>query len=141
MGLVYAAFLVLIVAFVLAYGGRDERVWTITLVLVSLGTMTVVAVHGVKFADFSLLLIANEAILVIVSLSIAYRSKRFWPLPLASLELAAFFSLLAPLFGRNLVSFAMGVGQGMWAYPQLIILALAIVRQRNRGRWNSWPTC
>jgi len=141
MGLVYGAILVLIVAFVLTYGERDERIWTITLVLVSLGTAFVVAVQGVAFADFNVLLIANEAILLVVSLSMAYRSKRFWPLPVASLELAAFFSLLAPLFGRNLVSYAMGVGQGMWAYPQLIILALAVLRQRNRGRWNPWHSC
>lgn len=137
MGPVYAAALLLIVAFVILRGGKDERIWVGTLALVSIGTMAIVAAQGVVFEQFNTLLIANEAVLVIVSLAIAYRSRRFWPLPVASLEIAAFLSLLAPLFGHNLVSYAMGVAQGLWAYLQLIILVLAVVRARNRGRWSS----
>ncbi len=126
------------VAFVIIRGRREERLVASTLLLVSLGTGLLYTFAGQKFAQVSLPLILNEAILLGVTLTVAYRSRRFWPMPVASLELAAFLSLFAPLFGKNLVSYALGVTQGIWAYFQLLILVLAVVRGRNRDR--AWTT-
>lgn len=126
------------VAFVIIRGQREERLVASTLLLVSLGTGLLYTFAGQKFAQVSLPLILNEAILLGVTLTVAYRSRRFWPMPVASLELAAFLSLFAPLFGKNLVSYALGVTQGIWAYFQLLILVFAVVRGRNRER--AWTT-
>lgn len=130
-------FLVLLassVVFVLARGGSEERVVAGTLLLVSAATPVLYVLAGEQFTRISLPLLLNEAILLTVTLIIAYRSSRFWPMPVASLEVAAFLTLLTPLFGQNLVSHALGVTQGIWAYPQLLILVLAVVRGRNRSR-------
>jgi len=136
-GLVYAIILLSAVTFIVARGGWEERLAVITMLIVGYGTYRIFAYEGHQFDTFSPLLAVNESMLLFVSLLLAYRSNRFWPLLFAALEIAVFLSLLAPLFGRNLVSYAMGVAQGLWAYPQLLILTLAVTRARNRGKWSS----
>lgn len=126
--------LVFAVTFVIVRGQRDERLIACALLLVSISTGLLYIFAGQRFERVSPALILNEAVLLAVTLTVAYRSRRFWPMPVASLEIAAFLSLLAPLFGQNLVSYALGVTQGVWAYPQLLILVLAVVRSRNRDR-------
>ncbi len=132
--LVFPLLLFSAVTFVLLRGQREERLVACTLLLVAVGTGLLYRFGGQGFATISLPLILNEAILLGVTLTIAYRSRRFWPMPVASLELAAFLSLFAPLFGRNLVSYALGVTQGVWAYFQLLILVLAVIRGQNSDR-------
>jgi hypothetical protein len=139
-GWAFLALLVSSVVFVLFYGQRDERLVIVGLVFAGVLTGFINKRLSVPFDTFSPLMFANEAWLLLLVVIIAYRSKRFWPLAVASLELAAFLSLLAPLFGRNLVSYGMGVAQGIWAYLQLIILVLAVTRGRNRGKWTSSPS-
>ena len=139
-GWVYLALLVGSIAYIVRHGQRDERIVTLALLACALLTGLIHSKLGVSFTASSPLMLANEGWLLALTLLIAYRSNRFWPLAVASLELAAFLSLLAPLFGRNLVSYAMGVAQGLWAYPQLIILVLAVIRERNRGKWTSSPS-
>ena len=137
-GAIYTALLLVAAAYVFWRGSNEERVFIATLFAVSFGTFLIVTRQHARFNEFSPALVANESILLGVTLLLAYRSNRFWPLPVASLELAAFLSLLVPLYGRNLVSYALGVAQGMWAYLQLVIVVLAVVRGRNRSR--SSPT-
>jgi hypothetical protein len=130
---VYGALLLAAVGSILWRGGREERVFVLTLLAVSTGTMLIVARIGVRFDEPSLALLANETVLLGISLTLAYRSNRFWPMPVAALEIAAFISLLMPLFGENLVPYAMGVAQGLWAYLQLLIVVLAVFREPNKS--------
>ncbi len=122
------------VTFVILHGKGEERAIVCTMLLTSIATLLLYRFQGQKFGTVLLPFILNETILLAVTLTIAYRSRRFWPMPVASLELAAFLALFAPLFGKNLVSYALGVTQGVWAYFQLIILILAAVRGRNSKR-------
>lgn len=130
-GWFYLGLLASAVTFVILRGGGEERAIVCTMMLTSVATLLLYQFAGQKFGTIMLPFILNEAVLLAVTLTIAYRSKRFWPMPVASLELAAFLSLFAPLFGKNLVSYALGVTQGVWAYFQLMILVLAVVRGRN----------
>jgi hypothetical protein len=139
-GWAFLALLVGCVIFVLLQGQRDERMMISGLVIAGVLTGFINKWLSVPFNTFSPLMLGNEAWLLLLVVIIAYRSNRFWPLPVASLELAAFLSLLAPLFGRNLVSYGMGVAQGLWAYPQLIILVLAVIRGRNCKKKTSSPS-
>jgi len=133
-GWLYLVLLGAAVTFVLLYGKGEERAIVCTMVLTSVATLVLYRSQGQRFGAVVLPFILNEAILLTVTLIVAYRSRRFWPMPVASLELAAFFSLFAPLFGRNLLSYALGVTQGVWAYFQLLILVLAVIRGRNSDR-------
>jgi hypothetical protein len=137
-GALYTALLLAAAAYVFWRGGSEERAFIVTLFAVSFGTFLIVSRLHARFDEFNMALVANESILLCVTLLLAYRSNRFWPLPVASLELAAFLSLLVPLYGKNLVSYALGVAQGMWAYLQLTIVVVAVVRGRNRS--HSSPT-
>ena len=139
-GWVYLALLVAAVAFVISRGRTHERLIVVGVLANSVITGLVHPRDAAGFRQLSVPLLTNEAWFLALTLFVAYRSKRFWPLLVASLELAAFLSLLAPLFGRNLVSYAMGVAQGLWAYLQLVILVLAVMRECNRGRWTSLPS-
>ncbi len=130
----YLGLLASAVTFVILRGRSEERVIVGTMLLTSMITGFLYIFAGQKFVQVSLPLILNEAILLGVTLTIAYRSRRFWPMPVASLQIAAFLSLLTPVFGQNLVSYALGVTQGVWAYFQLLILVLAVVRGRNLDR-------
>lgn len=136
-GWIYLALLASAVLFVLARGAWEERI----VIAALLGGSFITGFldkGGVNFGQLSPQLIANELWVLALILIVAYRSHRFWPLSVASLEIAALLSLLTPLFGRNLVSYALGVAQGLWAYPQLLIVFLAVVRGHNKSR--SLPT-
>jgi hypothetical protein len=61
---------------------------------------------------------------------IAFRSKRFWPLWIASFQLIPLLTYAAALFGQNLASQALGVAQGMWGYLQLAIILLVTLAAR-----------
>jgi hypothetical protein len=78
-------------------------------------------------------MLLNEALVLAVLLALGLRSKRFWPMPVASLQIVAFLSLLTPFFGRNIVSHGLGVAQGIWAYPQLLLIVMGTIRLRDHA--------
>lgn len=134
MGFVYLALLVAVVAYVLARGDPEERLVVSALLLGSLVTLVLHHQLGKSFTHSNVLYLMNEASVLAVILFVAYRSSRFWPLPVAAFQVAAFLALLTPALGKDLISQAIGVAQGLWAYPQLAIVGMAVVRRRNRQR-------
>ncbi len=131
-GFIYATLLVGTVAYILVRGGIDERIVASTLVLGSLDTYLIYKFLGQSFTALQLPMLVNEAVVLAVLLTVALWSKRFWPIPVASFQVAAFLSLLTPYFGENIFSHGLGVAQGVWAYPQLVTLVLGTVRGNNR---------
>lgn len=130
-GWIYTALLLTVVLFIVTRGGIEERVAIATLLLGSFGTFAIYSSFGRDFTALQMPLLVNDGAVLAVLLVIAYRSKRFWPLPVAACQLAAWLSLLTPSFGENIVSYGLGVAQGIWAYPQLVLLVLAVIRTRK----------
>ena len=129
-GWLYASLLIACFAFVLVRGDWELRVASLLIVATSIVTLVNFKMGG-TFAELQPWLIVSETVALTFVLFIAYRSRRFWPLCFAATQIATVLSVLAPLFGRGLVSYALGIAQGVWAYPQILILILATVRGRH----------
>ena len=111
-------------------GGFEERLLTGAMLAASVGTFLLYRA-GLRFDAHPLPFIAISLLHLAVCLVIALRSARFWPLAYTALQIATLLSLMSPFFGRNLLSYALGVMQTLWAYPQLLILTLATVRTQR----------
>lgn len=131
MGLIYVSLILGVAVFVFARGGLDEKIAITILVLGSAATLGVYAFRQ-SFVDPSPLLFVTDSLVLGAVLALAYRSSRFWPLPVASLQIASFLALLTPLISEGLLSYALGVAQGLWAYPQMALIIIGTVRRRNR---------
>ena len=131
-GAIYTALLMATVAFIALRGRQDERVVLAALAVGTVSTFVIYQYWGSNFIALQLPMLINEAAVLAILLAVAFRSTHFWPLPVAAFQLAAFLALLTPYFGKNIVSYGLGVAQGVWAYPQLIILAIAAARRPRR---------
>lgn len=129
---IYPALLIACVIFIFWKGRFDERVVCGALVGGSISTAIIYNSQSGDWIDPSIPLIANEFVITAIILAIAYRSKRFWPLPVAAFQMIALLAQAVNLVGKDLQSYAVGVSQGMWAYPQLIILLLATIHGLKR---------
>lgn len=128
MGWLYLLLLFGTLVFIAVRGSLEERLLTGAMLSASVVTY-VLYKAGLRFDDHPWPFIATSLLHLIVSLAIAFRSTRFWPLAYAALQGATLLSLLSPFFGRNLLSYALGVMQTVWAYPQLLVLVLATIRK------------
>ena len=133
-GLLFLVLLAAAVTYVAAAGGREERLITLALVVAALVTMANYAFVSQSFDTLQPVLIASEGCVLALCLYIAFTSNRQWPLRVAAAQLATVLSLLTPLFGRNLLSYPLGMMQSLWAYLQLAILVLAVLRRRGTAR-------
>ncbi len=131
-GAIYTALLFVVLGYIFVRGGADERLVVGTLVLGSINTYLTYKFFGQSFTALQLPMLLNETAVLAVLLTVALRSKRFWPIPVASFQVAAFLALLTPYFGENILSHGLGVAQGIWAYPQLAVLAWGTFRGNRR---------
>lgn len=138
-GWLYALLLIASLAFVLIRGDWELRVASLLIVATSVVTLVNFNAGG-TFAALQPSLLVSETVALTFVLFIAYRSRRYWPLCFAATQMATVLSVLAPLFGRGLVSYALGIAQGVWAYPQLLILIVATVRGRHLIRPKQPPS-
>jgi hypothetical protein len=138
---IFLSLLILATAYVARAGGREERLALATLFSAYVATYAIMEAQGeddwldppvwVALAD-----LASFAVLV----AIAIRSKRFWPMPVAALQLLPALTPIVVILGENLASYPIGVSQGVWSYLQLAILILAAARhQRRRKRVRGTP--
>lgn len=125
---IYLLLLVSSLCFVFWKGRSEERLVAGALTIGSIVTYSLYVRAGKDWLNLDLALLLNEALVTAVILYIAYRSKRFWPLPVAAFQITALLTPIAALMGENLASYALGVTQGLWAYPQLLILIIATIR-------------
>jgi hypothetical protein len=138
-GWLFLALLLLVIATVLIKGDWEVRIATLVVSAGSVATGLISRLGDDAFDQPSSYLLLSESLVLAVLIFIALRSQRYWPLPVTALELATCLSLLVPLSDANLVAYAMGVAQGLWAYPQLFILLCAALTPPRRGRSKPWP--
>lgn len=124
----YLVMLVACVFFIFWKGRFEERVVASALLAGSVLTAFIHAIRSGDWLDPSIALLANEAVVTAIILTVAFRSKRFWPLPVAAFQLIAMLAQIVSMIGENLESYAVGVTQGMWAYLQLLIVVIATWR-------------
>lgn len=122
---IYPALLVACVLFICWKGRSEQRIVLGALFLGSVNTYFIYVSRAGTWLEPSIAMIANELLVTAVILTVAYRSKKLWPLPVASFQILALMSQLVSVFGQELQAYAVGVTQGLWAYLQLVVLFLA----------------
>ena len=65
-------------------------------------------------------------------LYVALQSDRFWPLWIAGLHVTTMIGHALKLMSGDMVPIAYAVALRFWAYPELIILAVAVWRHTRR---------
>ena len=108
-------------------GSRDARIVAATCLIATFASVPI-AVYGaveinVVFVDM----------LVLASfLFVALQSDRFWPLWVAGLHVTTMVGHALMLLTGDMVPIAYAVALRLWAYPELIILAIAVWRHNQR---------
>jgi hypothetical protein len=132
---IYLLLLLSSVILIFWQGKWEER---IVMAALAVGSLLTPLLHARTERDWltpDTALFFNELFVTIVILFIAYRSRSFWPIPVAAFQMLALLTPFATLMGQDLVSYAVGMMQGMWAYPQLLILiyivAARLVKERQ----------
>jgi hypothetical protein len=113
------------------YGDYEQKLALVILDLNFILTAFLYRFHGKNWLDWPISIFATDAIAFCLLTLIALRSKRLWPLPVASLMFIPVMMPLIQYLGKNLVSDSLGWAQGIWAYAQLAILMVA-AREHHR---------
>jgi hypothetical protein len=109
-------------------GSRDARIVAATCLVAAFASFPIAAYGSVEIN----VLIVD--LLVLASfLYVALQSDRFWPLWIAGLHVTTVIAHALKLMTGDLVPIAYAVALRMWAYPELIILAIAVWRHNQRN--------
>ena len=113
-------------------GGADERIVAAACLAGTVATLLVVSPLRQRYANVEEGLLLVDAAVLAGFIAVALRSKRFWPLWVAGLQLTTFIGHLLKGVDQDLLPRAYGAALQFWSYPILIILALGTYRQHRR---------
>ena len=126
--------MVLASAYALALGGRELKIATVTLDSAFILTFLFYVTGSKSWLDWPIGVLIVDCVALAIFVTLALRSNRFWPLPIAALHIIPVLTPLVNLVGKNLVSDALGLTQGLWGYFQLAILVAATAREQRRNK-------
>lgn len=114
--------------YALLYGRLDARIVGGVCIAANFASYAMVSrYHGVELGVLAIDLLTLGAFVFV-----ALRSDRFWPLWISGLQLTTTIGHLLKAIQLDLVPIAYAVSLRFWAYPILIILAVATWRNRRR---------
>jgi hypothetical protein len=115
-------------------GGADERVVAVTCIAGTLATHFAISPLSQRYAGVEQeLLMVDMAVLAGFG-TVALRSKRFWPLWVAGLQLTTSLGHILKSVDQELLPRAYGAALQFWGYPILLILAIGTYRSHQRLR-------
>ena len=115
-------------------GGADERVVATTCLAGTAATLLAVSPLHQRYAGVEEGLMLVDLAVLAGFITVALRSKRFWPLWVAGLQLTTSLGHLLKGIDQDLLPRAYGASLQFWSYPILIILAVGTYRQHRRMR-------
>lgn len=115
-------------------GSCDERY--VGVICVAGMVMTHLAISPLtgRFESVEISVVAVDLAVFAGFLMVALRSKRFWPLWVAGLQLTALMGHLLKGIDNHLLPRAYGIALGFWGYPIVVILAVGVWRSQRRAR-------
>lgn len=108
-------------------GTRDARIVAATCLVAAFASYPFEGYGSVE----TTVLIVDLGVLALF-LYVALQSDRFWPLWIAGLHVTTMIGHALKLMSGDLVPIAYAVALRFWAYPELIILAIAVWRHTQR---------
>lgn len=126
--------LALVALYAFIRGSRDEREVAIILVVGVIATHLSWSPVANRFSDLETPVMVVDIIVFGGFLWVALRSKRFWPLWIAGLQLTTILGHCLKAIDVHLFSRAYGAALMVWSYPILLILAIGVRRNAKRAR-------
>ncbi|MEK6542623.1 MAG: hypothetical protein AABZ45_10960 [Pseudomonadota bacterium] len=117
-------------------GQRNEAIFAAALVLASAATISFTTLLGWTNSQPYVLMV--DAVLLLCTLILAFRSASYWPIWFAALQLIGVSSGLAAVLFPTRVPAIYIILAGFWSIPALTIMTIGIVRDhwsRKRGTY------
>jgi hypothetical protein len=131
---VFAPLLLAVCLYALWRGGADERIVAITCLAGTAATMLAVSPLRQRYAGVEEGLLLVDLAVLAGFITVALRSKRFWPLWVAGLQLTTSLGHFLKGIDQDLLPRAYGAALQFWSYPILLILAVGTFRSHQRLR-------
>jgi hypothetical protein len=131
---IFAPLLVAVCLYAWLRGGDDERIVAATCLAGTAATMLVISPLRQRYSGVEDGLLLVDLAVLAGFVTVALRSKRFWPLWAAGLQLTTSLGHILKGVDQDLVPRAYGAALQFWSYPILIILAVGTFRTHRRLR-------
>jgi hypothetical protein len=131
---VFAPLLLAVCLYALWRGGADERIVAITCLAGTAATLLAISPLRHRYAGVEEGLMLVDLAVLAGFITVALRSKRFWPLWVAGLQLTTSLGHVLKGIDQDLLPRAYGAALQFWSYPILIILAVGTFRNHQRLR-------
>lgn len=115
-------------------GGSDERAVAATCLAGTLATVLVISPLRQRYAGVEEGLLLVDLAVLAGFITVALRSRRFWPLWVAGLQLTTSLGHILKGVDQDLLPKAYGAALQFWSYPILLILAIGTYRNHRRMR-------
>jgi hypothetical protein len=115
-------------------GGTDERAVAATCLAGTLATVLVISPLRRRYAGVEEGLLLVDLAVLAGFITVALRSRRFWPLWVAGLQLTTSLGHILKGVDEDLLPRAYGAALQFWSYPILLILAIGTFRTHQRLR-------
>ena len=133
---IFVAILLLCCAYAIWRGGAPERMAAGIFLVAALLSATMASAGRDRFGHEEYGVLATDTAMLVVVLALALRSRRWWPLFLAALQLDGVLVHLMYLIAPKAAPIAYLDATALWSYPMVLILAAGTWRHQNRlARW------
>lgn len=120
-------------AYALWRGRSDERIAATVCVVASIATRFAISPLTERYSGVEVGLLLIDGAVLAVFIAIALRSKRFWPLWIAGLQLTSSLSHLMKVVEVDLMPRAYAAAAVFWSYPILLIIIVGTWRTHRRS--------
>jgi len=131
---IFAPLLLAVCLYAWLRGGGDERVVAATCLAGTAATMLVISPLRQRYSGVEEGLLLVDLAVLAGFVTVALRSKRFWPLWVSGLQLTTSLGHILKGVDHELIPRAYGAALQFWSYPILIILAVGTFRTHRRLR-------
>lgn len=132
--LIFGPLLLAVCIYAWLRGGTDERAVAATCLAGTLATLLVISPLRQRYAGVEEGLLFVDLAVLAGFIAVALRSKRFWPLWVAGLQLTTSLGHILKGIDQDLMPRAYGAALQFWSYPILIIVAVGTYRSNRRLR-------
>ena len=130
--LIFGPLLLAVCAYAWLRGGWDERIIAATCLAGTVATMLAVSPLHRRYSGVEDGLLLVDLAVLAGFVTVALRSKRFWPLWVAGLQLTTFIGHVLKGIDQDLLPRAYGAALQFWSYPILIIVLVGTYRHHRR---------
>jgi len=132
--LIFGPLLLAVCIYAWLRGGTDERAVAATCLAGTLATLLVISPLRQRYAGVEEGLLFVDLVVLAGFIAVALRSKRFWPLWVAGLQLTTSLGHILKGIDQDLMPRAYGAALQFWSYPILLIVAVGTYRSHRRLR-------